>query len=104
MVGRPAGELNDPTPFEDGVIRVLIASEPGDVLTYGEVASEAGFPGAARAVAGVLQKYHDLPWWRVVAANGRLIPHDPARHAELLEAEGVRTRDGRVLPIQSERE
>ncbi len=87
------------TPFEADVVRVVRSTAPGEVMTYGEVAAEAGHPGAARAVGGVLRRVDDLPWWRVVAANGRLIPHDPGRHAALLRAEGVAVRDGRVVPV-----
>lgn len=85
------------TDFEAAVVAVLESTEPGDVMSYGEIAAEAGWPGAARAVGGVLKRVPDLPWWRVVAANGRLIPHDPERHAEALAAEGVATRNGRVV-------
>jgi methylated-DNA-protein-cysteine methyltransferase-like protein len=88
------GELTD---FEAAVVAVLRSTRPGDVMSYGDVAAEAGRPGAARAVGGVLRRVDDLPWWRVVAANGRLIPHDPGRHADALAAEGVATRDGYVV-------
>lgn len=86
----------DHTPFEQAVIAVLRTTVPGDVLSYGDVAAEAGFPGAARAVGGVLRRIDDLPWWRVVAANGRLIPHNPKEHAKRLRAEGVTVVNGRV--------
>ncbi len=76
--------------FEDEVRRVLGETEPGDVLTYGEVASEAGFPGAARAVGNLLRVGEGMPWWRVVAASGRLNPSGPDEHAERLRAEGHR--------------
>src|SRR4051812_35091780 len=36
--------------FEPAVEAVLVAIPAGEVMTYGEVAAEAGFPGAARAV------------------------------------------------------
>jgi methylated-DNA-protein-cysteine methyltransferase-like protein len=88
----------EPSAFESAVIRVVRSTVPGDVLSYGEVAAEAGFPGAARAVGGVLRKFDGLAWWRIVTADGRLIPHDPAEHARRLAAEGVMTRDGRVQP------
>lgn len=62
----------------------------GTVLTYGEVAAEAGFPGAARAVGTLLAGSDGaLPWWRIVAANGRLVPGYEAEHARRLRAEGV---------------
>ncbi len=88
----------DPTPFEQAVVAVLRATVPGDVLSYGEVAAEAGFPGAARAIGGVLQRIDGLPWWRVVAADGRLIPHDPDEHARRLVDEGHVVRNGKVQP------
>lgn len=81
------------TPFQRSVVAVVAAIPPGEVLTYGEVAAEAGFPGAARAVGTVLAGSDGLPWWRVVTASGRLVPgleHDHARH---LRAEGVRVGD-----------
>jgi methylated-DNA-protein-cysteine methyltransferase related protein len=78
-------------------VRAVVASIPaGDVLTYGEVAAEAGVPGAARAVGNVLAASEGLPWWRVVPASGRLAPDLAARQAELLRAEGVTVSDGRI--------
>lgn len=84
--------------FTDAVIAVLDRLEPGEVVTYGEVAAEAGHPGAARAVGNLLRQTPDLPWWRVVTAGGRLVPGNEPRHAELLRAEGVPVADGRVDP------
>lgn len=75
--------------FETRVRAVIEALRPGDVTTYGEVASEAGFPGASRAVGRLLRESEGLPWWRVVAANGRLVPGGEEEHARRLEAEGV---------------
>ncbi len=90
-------DLDGLTEFEAAVVQVLLATEPGDVLAYGEVAAEAGFPGAARAVGNVLKRVDELPWWRVVAASGRLIPHNPEEQAKRLAAEGVATDRGRVI-------
>ena len=85
--------------FAERVRQVIEASEPGDVMTYGEVAAAAGRPGAARAVGRILAESDgELPWWRVVTATGRLVPGHEPRHARLLESEGVRVRDGRVVP------
>jgi methylated-DNA-protein-cysteine methyltransferase-like protein len=79
------------TGFEEAVVRVLRDLRPGEVVTYGEVAAEAGFPGAARAVGHLLATSggDDLPWWRVVTASGRLVPGHEAEHARRLRAEGV---------------
>lgn len=79
------------------MVDVLVKTHKGEVMTYGELAAEAGYPGAARAVGGVLRRVDDLPWWRVVAASGRLIPHDPKRQASHLADEGVKTKNGRVV-------
>ena len=84
------------TEFSDAVAAVVERLGPGEVVTYGEVAVEAGFPGAARAVGNVLRTTPGLPWWRVVAADGRLVPGGEARQAELLRAEGLAVGDGRV--------
>ncbi|HUF14372.1 MAG TPA: MGMT family protein [Acidimicrobiia bacterium] len=84
------------TAFADAVIAVISALEPGDVVTYGEVAAEAGYPGAARAVGGILRTSEGLPWWRVVGAGGRLRTPDPVRQAHLLSDEGVLIVNGRV--------
>lgn len=98
MVGRErVSDDVELTDFQAAVVAVLASTEPGDVLSYGEVAAEAGWPGAARAVGGVLRAVPDLAWWRIVAANGRLIPHDPERQATLLAAEGVQTANGKVV-------
>lgn len=78
---------------------VLQSLRPGDVMTYGEVATEAGHPGAARAVGRLLATSGDgLPWWRVVAADGRLVPGHEREHARRLRAEGVAVGGGRVRP------
>jgi methylated-DNA-protein-cysteine methyltransferase-like protein len=85
------------TRFEDDVIAVITALEPGDVVTYGEVAAEAGYPGAARAVGTLLRNSEGLPWWRVVGAGGRIRTPDPARQIRLLTDEGVLIVNGRVV-------
>ena len=75
---------------------VLGAMAVGEVLSYGEVAAEAGSPGAARAVGMVLRHGQGLPWWRVVNAAGRLAPGHEREQARLLRAEGARVRGNRV--------
>lgn len=84
--------------FAASVEAVILAIPTGVVMTYGEIALEAGFPGAARAVGTLLARSGGtLPWWRVVNASGRLIPGHEAEHARRLTAEGVQlTAAGRV--------
>lgn len=85
------------TPYERAVATVVAELGPGELTTYGEVAAEAGFPGAARGVSGVLKKVGGLPWWRVTGANGRLIRGLEAAQAQHLRAEGITVRDGRII-------
>jgi methylated-DNA-protein-cysteine methyltransferase related protein len=84
------------TEFERRVRRVVGRLRPGEVVTYGEVAEEAGFPGAARAVGGIMARSDGLPWWRVVTAQGRLVPGHEGEQTRRLAAEGVRVTGGRV--------
>lgn len=86
----------EPEDFTTAVRAVLSRLDPGEVMAYGEVAAEAGYPGAARAVGNVLRTVPDLPWWRVVTTDGRLVPGHEQRHAEMLRAEGVTVRSGKV--------
>jgi len=73
------------------------ALTPGEVVSYGEIAEQAGYPGAARAVGGVLRDASPgMPWWRVIAADGRLVSPSAKEQAKRLRAEGVRVQDGRV--------
>jgi methylated-DNA-protein-cysteine methyltransferase-like protein len=82
--------------FEEEVVTVLEQLEAGEVISYGEVAEEAGFPGAARAVGNLVRTTPGLPWWRVVARSGRLAPGLEQRQTELLRSEGVTVVSGRV--------
>jgi alkylated DNA nucleotide flippase Atl1 len=67
------------------------AIPPGFVRTYGDVS-----PGAPRFAGSVLFAADDpdLPWWRVVRADGSLAKG--ARQRGLLVAEGVPFRGERV--------
>jgi methylated-DNA-protein-cysteine methyltransferase related protein len=86
------------TEFERAVDRVLRSLRPGEVVAYGEVATEAGYPGAARAVGALLAGSDgDHAWGRVVMADGRLAPGKEDDQARRLRAEGVEVRDNRVV-------
>jgi alkylated DNA nucleotide flippase Atl1 len=113
---RPAGAATDladlleprathePTELEQAFAAVIAATEPGDVMAYGEVAAEAGYPGRARAVGSFLAHHGDgLPWWRIVTASGRLVPGNEDDHARRLRAEGNEVRDGHVRTLRRAR-
>lgn len=83
--------------FAARVAAVVSATEPGDLLTYGEVATEAGSPGAARAVGRALRDAAvGLPWWRVVGVGGQLARPVAREQARLLQQEG-HVVDGAVI-------
>lgn len=63
----------------------------GQVMTYGEVAEAAGYPGAARQVVWALQNSApDVPWHRVVGSGLRIrLPGEAGLEQRLrLESEG----------------
>ena len=87
----PAGER------ERRIVDVLVALQPGEVTTYGDVAETAGYPRQARLVGRILQTTDvEVPWWRVVSAVGRLVPGAEREQAALLAEEDVIVRDGHV--------
>lgn len=83
--------------LEEAVAEVIGGLRAGDVVSYGWVAAEAGYPGRARAVGRFLRgQDDDLPWWRVVRADGRLVAPSAHEQAARLREEGVEVIDGRV--------
>jgi methylated-DNA-[protein]-cysteine S-methyltransferase len=98
FAGEPDDFADVPLRIDDGFYgdcaRALRAVEYGEVVTYGELAALAGYPGAARAAGTfcarcVLAPF--LPVHRVVAANGigSWGSHGVAYKRRLLELEGV---------------
>jgi methylated-DNA-protein-cysteine methyltransferase related protein len=84
--------------LEAEIIAVIAALGRGEVVSYGDVAHDAGRPRAARMVGAVLANTDvELPWWRVVRGDGRIVTANPRRQAALLRAEGVVVRSGRVV-------
>jgi methylated-DNA-protein-cysteine methyltransferase related protein len=85
----PRGAFSRTREFE--VLERVRSIPEGFVSTYGDVS-----PGAPRFAGTVL--FHDddpdLPWWRVVRADGSLAKGD--RQRALLRAEGVPFRGRRV--------
>ena len=76
---------------EELVLERIRDTPEGFVRAYGDVS-----PGAPRFAGTVLSGNHDpdLPWWRIVRADGSLAKG--ARQRKLLEAEGVPFRGEKV--------
>ena len=83
--------------FAERVHAIVAELQPGDLVSYGDVAAQAGRPGAARAVGRLMAGSEGLPWWRVVTATGRLVPGLEVEHARRLEREGFTIRGNRVV-------
>ena len=79
------------------IVAVIRALREGEVVTYGDIAADAGYPKLSRLVGRTLATSdEDLPWWRVVNSAGRLVPGHEREQTALLRAEGVTVREGRV--------
>ncbi|PWN03125.1 hypothetical protein DJ010_08335 [Nocardioides silvaticus] len=104
------------------VFAAVRAIPAGTVITYGDLAERVGLTrNHARAVGNVLgnrpdndawmttpPQDHDIPWWRVVKANGTLLDNEEDERSRkwvawarsVLASEGVPfTNDGRVAGL-----
>lgn len=82
---------------------IIACIPPGRVATYGQIAALAGYRGHARQVGYALAatpEHLDLPWHRVINAQGRVSPRAHSKfhefQEELLRREGIEMVDGRV--------
>ncbi len=87
----------------DAVLRVLAVVEQvpaARVLTYGDVAELVGGLGPRR-VGSILARYgSDVPWWRVLRADGTAAPPVLERALEAYRREGTPLRaDGRRVDL-----
>jgi alkylated DNA nucleotide flippase Atl1 len=82
-------DATDPAERRARIVARVRSIPEGFVRTYGDID-----PGAPRLVGRVLSRAHDLPWQRVVRADGG-IPQGRAQR-ELLLKEGVPMRGERV--------
>jgi alkylated DNA nucleotide flippase Atl1 len=105
-------EPGDLPPFAERVLDLTERIPAGKVMTYGDVAeylategdNEAVQPGSAagrpqggpRQVGRVMALYGaPVPWWRVVRADGALLPGHELRALEQYRAEGTPLRSVR---------
>lgn len=82
---------------DERILAVIRSLREGEVVTYGDIAADAGYPRMSRLVGRLLAiTDDDLPWWRVVNSVGRLVPGNEAEQTELLRAEGATVHNGHV--------
>lgn len=83
--------------FSERVYRIVARVPRGRVATYGQIATLAGSPRAARAVGNLmrrsLQQGVEVPWHRIINAQGGISSKGDTERAQLqrrlLEAEGI---------------
>lgn len=85
--------------YVEAVLGLVERIPSGRVMAYGQVAEVVGERlgrGGPRSVGAVMARYGGaVPWWRVVAASGRLPPgHEVAARRELAAEGCPMTADG----------
>jgi len=94
--------------FHKQVYELVKTVPSGWVTTYGDIAGRLGSRSVARHVGfalAALTEGHDVPWWRVVAATGRLsqAPDAASQQAEHLRSEGLAIKNLRVCDFKKRR-
>lgn len=96
-------------PFTQQVVAIIKGIPEGYVMTYGQIAAQAGSPRGARQVVRILHSLsakYDLPWHRVVNAKGEIALQDEeSRYMQklYLENEGVELDNKGVVDLESVR-
>jgi alkylated DNA nucleotide flippase Atl1 len=90
----------DPAEYVEAVLQVVESIPAGHVMSYGAIA-EYLYPrfgrGSARRVGTIMATHGGpVPWHRVVASNGRVVPGHEREARRRLESEGVTLRGDRV--------
>jgi methylated-DNA-protein-cysteine methyltransferase related protein len=84
------------TPFARAVLDAVDRIPSGRVMSYSDVAELVG-AGSGRAVGTVMARYgSEVPWHRVVRADGSCATHKSDQQLETLRAEDVPIARGRV--------
>jgi alkylated DNA nucleotide flippase Atl1 len=82
--------------IDEAVFDVVERIPPGRVSTYGAIGKLVGI-GPRRVARALSTGGGAVPWFRVVRADGSAAEPVRVRQLELLAAEGVPMRDGRVM-------
>jgi methylated-DNA-protein-cysteine methyltransferase-like protein len=88
--------LDDALPLPERVLACVALIPSGKVLAYSDVA-EFVHTRAARNVGRIMATEHaEVPWWRVLRADGSCAEHIRVEQLQRLADEGVPIRNGRV--------
>ncbi|MGI5402758.1 MGMT family protein [Streptomyces sp. CA-135486] len=83
------GRMEELPEYAERVLEVTELIPPGRVMTYGDVAEWLD-EGGPRQVGRVMALYGGgVPWWRVVRADGTLLPGHELRALAQYRAEGT---------------
>jgi alkylated DNA nucleotide flippase Atl1 len=94
--GHPSpGASASPADVDEAVFDAVEQIPPGRVSTYGAIGRLVGV-GPRRVARALSQGGGAVPWHRVVRADGTVAEPVRVRQLELLAAEGVPVREGRV--------
>lgn len=94
----------EPRPYDEQVLEVVEQIPPGRVMSYGDVAEYLG-AGGPRQVGQVMSRGGgDVPWWRVIHADGSPPPGKEAECLAQLRSEDVAMRpDGTRVDMRRAR-
>jgi alkylated DNA nucleotide flippase Atl1 len=94
----------DPAAFDEEVLAVVALIPAGRVMSYGDVADYLG-AGGPRQVGQVMSRGGgDVPWWRVIRADGSPPPGHEAECLAHLRAEATPLRpDGARVDMRRAR-
>ena len=89
------------TEFTDTVIAIIKNIPKGKVMTYGQIAANAGNPWGSRQVSRILHSMsntHELPWHRVINSKGEISLKGEGRmiQEEMLKSEGIEFTNNKI--------
>ena len=87
--------VRDATDVDEAVFDVVERIPPGRVTSYGAIGRLVGV-GPRRVARALSSGGGAVPWFRVLRADGSAAEPVRVRQLQLLAAEGVPIRDGRV--------
>lgn len=95
-----------PKSFYQRVIAIIISIPEGKVATYGQIATYAGNPRAARQVSYILHSSsdkEDLPWHRVINSKGSISlkpGHGYELQKQMLKKEGITFKENDCIDLK----